>query len=600
MMHRFLRLWLTLCVIAGVAGFQTGAAAQSEDVLDLADVPLPVQALPESGYQILAGGFLDVNESAELISGPRNMDVETSAQRLQESGLVRTYVLDLVLPEDRAWQDSPAIAIVQTSVYVVDDSGSAQQMVDLLQNYANTSFVDERDPAVDGAVTIAMVGESGEQLRTVVSDGRVVIEIVSLDATGAPDETEHILIVEATMNRLALLRDSGGGGLSSQALTIDSAAITSNFAHAQQTGNHGLYRYRDLAIQPAIGEMSEGDSAPAPGMHSLYVGSQLAAAGSGTGLVSVWLGEFDSSDAAFSFFDALVTGSPGSILMDPFFVIDQSESWTEQGVLGVYRVTGTYQGQRYSGNVEIRQEGEMILAVGYRSIGAALPSTDITSAMMDHQLGCLESEQVCAAFDLPAAMPLPGATPVAAVNGPGSAQFGWSIPNLGPEWDVTEEFSEQGYDRIGIRNGMSIFELESLVNHHGDPVQCVLDELHLLQEFEEHSDIRLWEDANGNTEGGNTGDQAWTVYRVEPLADERADQEYVIRIDCFTLMPGEANLVMKHIAPVDFWQEESPKGDVLRAAIVLPASIISRGTLVLSAHDWRTTMILTHWIDRAA
>ena len=122
----------------------------------------------------------------------------------------------------------------------------------------------------------------------------------------------------------------------------------------------------------------------------------------------------------------------------------------------------------------------------------------------------------------------------------------------------------------------------------------------MLQVFEEHADIRLWEDANGETEGGNTATSAWVVYRVEPLAEERADQEYVIRIDCFTLIQGTANLVMTQIAPVDVWEEEAPKGDILRDGLVLPEAVGPRDMLVASAHDRRTNMIHTHWIDRAA
>ena len=600
-MHRIMHLLLALCIVVSLSGHAASSAAQLDAVLDLADVPLPVQSLPESGYQVVSGSYLSTEEIASLIAPPRNLDQESAVQQTENAGINRAYVLDLVLPEDRGWQDSPFLAVVQTAVYVVDEGSSTDSVIELLENFGNTDFVDPRDPAVDGATTIAMVGESGDQLRTIVTDGQVVIEIVSMDATGAPDETEHVLIVQGTLDRLSLIREGGASGLSSQAISLLPGANTGDFAHTQQTGIHGLYRFRDAAIQPAIGELNTEDQIPAQGMRSLWVGSQLSASGTGTDLVSVWLADFQTEGAASGFFDALISTSPGTEIFDPYFELDVEESWTEQGVLGVYRVTGTYQGQAYSGIVEIRQQGEVVIAVGYRAIGAALPSADITSTMMDYQLDCLESQQTCAPFDLVAALPPPAATPVVdASAAPGSSQFGWSVPNLGPEWSVTEQFSEQGYDRVGIQNGSSLFELESVVNHHGEPVQCVLDELHLLQEFEEHSDIRLWEDADGNTSGGNTANQAWVTYRVEPLADERADQEYVIRIDCFSLVPDSANLVVKHTAPVDLWVEEAPKGDVLRDAIQLPASQMGHGTLVVTAHERRTAMIYFHSTHHAA
>lgn len=600
MMQRLTHMLLAMCMLAGLAGIETSAAAQVDDILDLADIPLTVQALPEAGYQVLAGGYLAQDDIGRLIADPRHLDADHVLQQIDDIGITRAYVLDLVLPEDRAWQNSPVLAIVQTSVYLLEDENSSDDLVEILQNYANTAFVTDLDPAVNGAYTISMVGEGGDQLRTIATDGRVVIEIVSMDATGTPNETEHMLIVEATVERLSREREEGQIGLSSMALTLLPGERTANFGHTQQTGVHGIYRFRDANIQPAIGELADEDQAIAPGIRSLFVAGEARGMGGGTGLVSVWLGQFDSESSATSFFDVLVSGVPGGVLVDPYFTIAADESWTEQGVLGVYRVTGTHDGQNYSGNVEVRQQGDVVVAIGYRSVGASLSSINITGRTMDHQLDCLDVYQVCAPFDLSAEMPPPQATPVAAGSAPGSTEFGWSLPELGPEWIIDEQFTEAGYDRIGLRNGLSIFEIESVINHHGEPVQCVLDELHLLQEFEDHSVITVWEDAVGNTEGGNTESQAWVVYRVEPLADERADQEYVIRIDCFSLLPGSANLVIKQIAPVDFWEEEQSKGTFLRDSIVIPELSGVHGKLAVSAHDRRTTMILTHETDQAA
>lgn len=569
-MQRALQFLLALIMVFGLTGHEVSAAAQTDDILDLADVSLPVQDLPEEGYQVLTGGYLSVDDTASLVAGPRNLDEASVHQWFDEVGLSRTYVLDLVLPEDRAWQESPVLAVLQTNVFLLQENSGSDEFVRLLQNYANTAFVTEIDPAVDGAYTISMAGEGGDQLRTLVSDGQVIIEIVSMDATGAPDETEHILVVEATLERLGLLRESGDLGLSPLALTLLPGETTANFGHSQQTGVHGLYRYRDAGIQPAIGELDAVNQPTAPGMTSLYVGSGATQVGGGAGIVSIWLGSFDSSESAASYFSVLVDGDPAGALLDPYYNVTAGEDWTGQGVLGVYRVSGATDGQNYSGNVEIRQVDDVIVAVGYRSVGATLPGTNISNQLMDHQLDCLQARIVCPPYEIVIEPSTPQATPVADTSILGSAEFGWSLPQLGDEWIVDEQFSDPGYDRIGLRNGVSIFEFESVINHHGDPQQCVLDELHLLEELEEHSVITVWEDADGNTDGGTTDNQAWIVYRVEPLAEERADQEYVIRIDCFSLAPESANLVMRHIAPVDYWIEEQPKGSTLRDSIELP------------------------------
>ncbi len=603
-MRRVIHLLLALCIVAGGFAMDPVQAAQVDERIDLADVPLPVQSLPEDGYQVLAGAYLTPSDMVRLVAEPRNLDAGQVGSDLDAISVARAYVLDLVLPEDRAWRDSPVLAVQQTSVYVLHDEANAGQLVDLLRDYSATDYLEDRDPAVEGATTVAIIGEGGDMLRTVVSDGRVVIEIVSLDVTGTPDETEHGLIVQGTLDRLQVAREIGGPGVSSLALTLRPDEFTAPFAHTQQTGVHGVYRLRDGQVQPAIGELGAETAEIPAGVQSLYLSNSITRTGGGHALVSVWLGSFDSEASASTYFDTLMSGSPYPSLEDPYFVPDAEESWTEQGVVGLYRVTGTWEGARYSGNVEIRATGNTVVVIGYRSVGASVPGVDITSALMDHQLGCIEAAHVCPPFDLASVLPPvtipPQATPVTGGSQLGSTEFGWMLPELGPEWTVTEQFAEAGYDRIGLQNGSSLFEFESVINHHGDPVQCVLDELHTLQVFEEHADIRLWEDASGNTEGGNTATSAWVVYRVEPLADERADQEYVIRIDCFALIQGTANLVMTHIAPVDLWEQEAPKGDILREGLVIPEALTRRDMLAVSAHDRRMDMIYTHWIDWAA
>jgi hypothetical protein len=56
----------------------------------------------------------------------------------------------------------------------------------------------------------------------------------------------------------------------------------------------------------------------------------------------------------------------------------------------------------------------------------------------------------------------------------------------------------------------------------------------------------------------------WAIYTVEPLQEERVDQEYTIRYDWYTLFSGETFLVVTHTAPRDDWIEEREMGKRLR------------------------------------
>src|SRR5690606_21768504 len=115
------------------------------------------------------------------------------------------------------------------------------------------------------------------------------------------------------------------------------------------------------------------------------------------------LAEFETEAAASLHFNELIAGEPLRQQIDPFFVMDEDEEWTEQEVTGLYRITGSFEGTRYSGSVDVRLAGDTVVVVGYRSIGAALPNADVASAIMDHQLGCIDAAEMCAPFDLAAA-----------------------------------------------------------------------------------------------------------------------------------------------------------------------------------------------------
>ena len=92
----------------------------------------------------------------------------------------------------------------------------------------------------------------------------------------------------------------------------------------------------------------------------------------------------------------------------------------------------------------------------------------------------------------------------------------------------------------------------------------------MLQDLEPHAVIELGSDDPDEVNAGLEPGHGWAVYTVEPLAEERADQEYTIRIDCYTVVDGAASLVVTHRAPRYEWEFERGKGQELRDALVLP------------------------------
>ncbi len=197
---------------------------------------------------------------------------------------------------------------------------------------------------------------------------------------------------------------------------------------------------------------------------------------------------------------------------------------------------------------------------------------------------CLDSPAPCPPLEVRDLFASPSATPVAPVSSEGmilSQEFGWSVRTDGGGWDITEQFSESGYDFVEMQSGRSLVTLESVINQHGDPQQCVIDELDALRQFESSAVIDLGSDLPDEAPAGMEPGHAWAIYTVEPLADERADQEYTIRIDCYTLIEGGANLVVTHRAPRDEWATERDKGDALRETIALPSSLVPARVLAL-------------------
>ena len=155
-------------------------------------------------------------------------------------------------------------------------------------------------------------------------------------------------------------------------------------------------------------------------------------------------------------------------------------------------------------------------------------------------------------------MPAP-ATPSGDESVIASFQFGWQV-SLPPEdrWTIVDVQLLGTSEYYQLQSGRSLVTIETAVDQVGDPQQCVLDNMRLLQAVEDRAAIDLGSDDPDERPAGLETGHGWAIYTVEPLQEERADQEYTIRIDCYTLVEGQASLVVTHTAPRDLWIEERP------------------------------------------
>jgi hypothetical protein len=493
---------------------------------------------------------------------------------------------------------------VQTNVVLFSDDDGAEDMYEVMSDFSGSADAEDVEPAIADSTTVHLVSQSGDSMRTVFQRDRTIVEVVTLEGFGFVDPEVHSVTVEATLNRLGILQGENGPGISSRAVRLEDGESLADLQNFHQSGVHHLYRIRDGVTQPAAGEVET----PAPdevaqGLLELYLGSEALSFDGGTGYMSTWIGEFDSEASAAAIMQGLGMGDPSSLTLDQYFLIAADEQATSQGIDGVYRVTGLHNGQTYSGSLEIRQEENFVVAIGFRTIGSALPPVDVTSRVMDYQLVCLQDVRACPPVELSELFVVPSATPVVPQSSTDtvlSEEFGWSVQPDPLVWTVTEQFSEPGYDFVEMQSERSLVSFESVIDQHGDPQECVLDEMQMLQELEGSAVIDLGSDVADENPAGSGPGHAWAIYTVEPLAEERADQEYTIRIDCYTIVEGGANLVITHRAPRDLWAEERGNGNDLRDSVQFPEGYRAGGIIAFTTHNWRCDVINRPWIDKVA
>lgn len=547
-----LLLALTMLLVSLPAAAQTPTATQPAR-RDLAALTAPIQAMPEPGYQVLAGDYLDAAAAADAIAAPRQRDPADVTAILP----AQTYVLDLVLLANRGDANADVLALQQTTLYAYADEDAARTALDVIADFSTEPEADELDAVTNARTTVEMRTPSGWTLRSVISQGPIVAEVVSLERDAHVDPAQHDAVVQATLAQLQAGERSALGTMAPAVITPGFSARP--FAHAPETGQHALYRVRDGQIQLAAGELEGDASAEVPaGVTNLYVTTTTLQQDAGRAVVSTWLAE--GADAV----------GPSGPIWDPFFTIGVGEPQGDETADGVVPVNGAWNGEPYSGFLQTGQIGDVATAASVRVFGQVTVGQDAIVALADAQQACV-TDGGCGSS--PVKLPIaagPTASPTASDGRIISPAFGWRLEIDPTRWTIAgQEQSGQGEMWL-LRSGQTDVRLESVVDHLGDPVACVMAELDRLRQAEEHADIRVWDDGDGYVPGGSEPGHAWVTYTVEPLTDARADHEYAIRIDCYALIPGQASLVVTQTAPRNQWLELAPLGDELRNTLTLP------------------------------
>ncbi len=570
------RLLVIISMLIGTVLTAPVATAQDEPEApsDLAAMLVPPAELPEDGYQFARGGQLTPDDARYLFERRFALDEDAAASLFDAAGWRQGYTGSLVLLSDRAYLLADPLVTITTTIHEFEDDDGATG-AEVLLTGSPPDGAEDRDPAVDGATTWRVVSSQDDSLVTVVRSGRILVEVETAGRRRTPGDDEHAAVVAAT---LARVEAAAGPGLSQRFVPLSDDRLIPVSVRTEYPLAHGWYRLLDGEVIPAAGELDAPSASEiATGVETISILRQTANVLPSENWVtaSVVLATFVSQADAEAF---------DGVLRDPldFFPATEETSPVEprsitgniEAISGESRVGGRYSGFRVT-----IVDGDTVAQMTVRSVGSLLVEQEGVERWAEAQRGCLTSG-ACESMPLatllrtvdtgtPAAQALDGGayrSPVAP----------WSVSFDPGEWQVADTFAQDGYDYLYLRAGAMDATFETIVDHHGDPEQCVLSELDRLREDEEHARITVGSDDASEPPGGLTDGHGWIIYTVEPLSDSRADQEYVIRIDCYTVEPGTTSLVVQFRAPRDQWSHLAPVGEALRSRIEIDGVSMGR------------------------
>ncbi|HEV2127162.1 MAG TPA: hypothetical protein VGR22_00910 [Thermomicrobiales bacterium] len=594
-------LLIILLLFPGIA--VTPAAAQDGDVappVDLATMPLTPDQLPDDRYQFARGAYLTRDDARYLIEQRYAIDAGVVDTVITGARWRQGYTASFVLLSDRA---SDPIVAVTTTIHALENSDAATVLETLLIG-APPEGAEERGPALGEAVTWRVVSSQDDTRRILLRIGRFVVEVEMAYRQVPPDPVEHAEVVADTLDRIERVLRFGGPGLSRQMMLVDDDRMVPVAVSLESPLVHTWYRMLDEEVVLASGELA-APSLP-EGATDIAIARQTAEVASQSWVtIGVVVARFETESGAAGFAESDIIRDPLDI-----FAAGESEVSIEsvEPRLVVTAISGESNvGGRWSGYRVTLARGDLAAQMTIRSTGPTLVDRDAVEAWAVLQWACL-------AEDTYGPVPLAdllqvgrNATPAAIGDVPGvyeSPVAPWSVIYNPTVWDAQHTFAEGGYDYLYLRADRIDATFETIVDHRGDPEACVLDELELLREDEEHARIDVGSDVEGEEPGGLENGHAWILYTVEPLDEERAGEEYVIRIDCYTVVEGSTSLVVGTRAPRDVWAEVAPMGEQLRAGIEIDGAPAGQetGDRLAAALSWRTGVMIDRrlWVGLAA
>jgi len=608
-------LSFSLIVTSSMAmGDEELSQSNTPSSVDLATVPLDPDDFPEPGYQLAQAG--DIEFSGLKFAWSDGGDV--IAWEDIANGYEHGYTAVYVLLSDRGDSRSEPLASVTTYAIGFDSpdlARSAGQTLLEIAGYGPTAVVDGVTVYEDitGVLGYRSIDHFLVMVQYASADQQFADQQNTEDWT--PESISQLVRDTGERLDLAIERVAHGGyslGFANVMFHGPDATWTLPWIYYPNTEH---YRVLDGETLPYGGELDSDVAGATPGdVDDLFVSRQQVGQEGYEHLIDVTLASFDSEEAAAAF-----AAEPLPIVFPPTWRFDVSFSGTHELGDGARLERAVTRGDELqaSGYRTVRLDGAVVQVVQWLASGNALVSEGAILWLTDRQSACLDAlPKPCAPIaqeELPAAIDERGAPGDQATPGAGlpldnvlaSPRFGWQIPIPDDGWSIVEIELFTNAEYFQLQSGLSLLTVESVVDRHGDPQQCVLDNLALLETLEERAVIDLGSDDPEERAAGIEQDRGWAIYTVEPLQAERADQEYTIRYDCYTLVEGEASLVVTHTAPRSDWVEERDKGDRFRDGIDLRELSTGIATTPLDGDEqltWRTrTMGISRiWIPLAA
>jgi hypothetical protein len=155
-----------------------------------------------------------------------------------------------------------------------------------------------------------------------------------------------------------------------------------------------------------------------------------------------------------------------------------------------------------------------------------------------------------------------------------SPTYGFSVSWAGTEWQpdpagTLAAVGPERLDRLHLLNGVSSLYFEGATRYQGDLAACVAEEANLLSQETGVSEIRPYRDEEGVqlvADGPNSSAAAFTL--TLSIGDQEV--ELVDYVECRTLIPGQAVLIITLVTePTGFRQELAAAQSVIDT-IVLP------------------------------